>query len=106
MYYVLSIVGWSFINTVNCERKNPFTSGNSNYRSFKQLLLVVPIIFADSVINVQRQRYDLNGYCTPTEAEEMPTVMHYLKQADPLATSAFYDQTVDDELVLLLHSLT
>lgn len=55
------------INTVNCERKNPFTSGNSNYRSFMYLLLVVPIIFCDSVINIQRQRYDLNGYCTPAE---------------------------------------
>jgi hypothetical protein len=34
-YYVLSVVGWAMINTVNCERKNPFTSGNNDYVSFK-----------------------------------------------------------------------
>lgn len=52
IYFLLSIVGWSMINTVNCERKNPFTSGNSNYRSFKQLLIAVPIVFSYSVINI------------------------------------------------------
>jgi hypothetical protein len=62
-YYLMSILGWAMINMVNCERKNPFTSGNDNYRSFKQLLMVVPVIFALSVINIWRQRYDLNGYC-------------------------------------------
>jgi len=106
IYFLLSIVGWSMINTVNCERKNPFTSGNSNYRSFKQLLIAVPIVFSYSVINIQRQRYDLTGYCAPQAPDETPAFVHYLKQADPMSVSAFYDETVDDELVLLLHSFT
>jgi len=62
-YFGLSILGWAMINTVNCERKNPFTSGNNDYRSFKQLLIAVPIVFCYSVIAIQRQKYDLNGYC-------------------------------------------
>jgi len=60
---LLSIYGWMFINLVNMERKNPFTSGNMHYRDFKIMLMVAPIIFLMSGLVVFRQANDLSGYC-------------------------------------------
>ena len=59
----LSIYGWMFINVVNCQRKNPFTSGNGHYKDFKILLVMIPILFLMSGLVVFRQANDLSGYC-------------------------------------------
>jgi len=97
------------INTVNCQRKNPFTSGNNDYVSFKQLLMAVPVIFLYSVIDIHRSAYDMEGYCIQPVASVHPVT--YLKQSyesahDPLALDAIYNDQVDDEIVMLMHSIT
>ena len=60
---MLNIIGWSFINLINCSRPNPFTSGNGGYIDFKKLLLFIPIFFLVSGLVVYRSRHSLDGYC-------------------------------------------
>ena len=62
-FYALAVYGWAFINLVNCQRKNPFTSGNAHYKDIKIMLLVAPLIFFISGLVVFRQANDLSGYC-------------------------------------------
>ena len=64
-------MGWAFINLVQAkpQRWDPFTSGNEDYRSFKKLLIFIPIFFLISGVVVFRSRYDLDGYCTEFEKE-------------------------------------
>ena len=66
---ILNIIGWSFINLINCSRSNPFTSGNSSYKDFKKLLIFTPIFFLTSGLVVFRSRNSLSGYCEKTEKE-------------------------------------
>ena len=44
-YMLLCISGWVFINWFNCQRANPFTSGNKHYKDFYIMLAVAPILF-------------------------------------------------------------
>lgn len=95
------------INTVNCQRKNPFTSGNSNYNSFKLLLLLVPIVFGYSVNTIWRQTNDLSGYCVaPAEVNGrmLTDVVGVQGMADQVLPQVIGE--VEDDLVHLFHSLT
>ena len=62
----LGIYGWAFINLVNCQRKNPFTSGNAHYKDFKMFVIMTPILFFISGLVVLRSAHDLSGYCSST----------------------------------------
>lgn len=51
-YMALSVLGWAFINLVNMQKSDPFTSGNNDHKSFHKFLIVLPIIFMSSMIIV------------------------------------------------------
>jgi hypothetical protein len=78
---MLNIIGWSFINLINCSRSNPFTSGNGGYKDFKKLLLFTPIFFLVSGLVVYRSRHSLDGYCDSPNHEIYLTDPHTLNLA-------------------------
>ena len=110
-YMGLSITGWTFINLVTLQKKNPFTSGNNHYKDFKILLIMAPIIFLMSGAIVLRQANDLSGYCDQ-QSEEGANGPHgktfYLKMSHEDALNVDTLGAVletDDDMVLLFHTL-
>ena len=53
-YFGLALYGWCFINLVNCQRKNPFTSGNNHYKDIKMMLMMTPLLYFISGLVVFR----------------------------------------------------
>ena len=77
----MNILGWAMINLLNAfpQRWDPFSSGNLDHRSFKKLLVFIPIFFAISGCVVLRSRYDLDGYCTDIEKEILHEEPHVIQ---------------------------
>ena len=116
---MLNIIGWSFINLINCSRPNPFTSGNGGYKDFKKLLLFTPIFFLVSGLVVYRSRHSLDGYCNSRDHEIVLTDPHKLNHAQqkvatkikPQPDKQSFDQyfTLDgdmDTTLLFMHSFS
>ena len=106
----LSIYGWCFINLINCQRKNPFTSGNEHYKDIKMMLLMTPILFFFSGIVVLRDAHDLSGYCAQNDANGAvhngKTIYLQMSPEDSAnvdTLSAVLE--TDDDLVLLFHTI-
>jgi len=104
-YIGLAMLGWAFINTINCQRSDPFTSGNGDHKSFHKLLWLSPIIFLDSVIVIQRGTHDLEGWCPAqnvTEAifdaqpEPAHSGVHYLGAGNNVGSPVFLDDAEAD----------
>jgi len=108
----LSVYGWAFINLINCQRKNPFTSGNNTYKDIKILLIVAPIIFLLSGVVIFRQANDLSGYCGQQSEEANGASHHgktiFLKMSEEDASNVDTLGAVletEDDMVLLFHTL-
>lgn len=109
-FFGLAIYGWAFINLVNCQRKNPFTSGNSHYWDFKLLLMMTPLLFFISGLVTLRSAHDLSGYCTGSNdlANSDGGKTIYLKMAHEQVENIDELSAVletDDSMVLLFHTI-
>lgn len=107
-YIGISIYGWAFINLVNCQRKNPFTSGNSHYKDFKMFLVMTPILFFISGLVVLRSAHDLSGYCSSNDLASQESKTIYLKMAPEEVENIDELSAVletEDSMVLLFHSI-
>ena len=103
-YFFMNVIGWAFVNLVNCRppveevpRRDPFTSGNFDHRSFKKFLIGIPIFFLISGIVVFRSRYDLDGYCTDLEKSERIADMQVDSEAEGNSSVTKLESFIDKE---------
>ena len=108
MFLAMGIYGWSFVNLVTLQRKNPFTSGNDSYGSFKKMLILVPILFMFSGLIVLRQTEDLSEYCKEHQtANGYSKHVAMLKQGYSAESVSALKNVIatEDRNMLFLHSL-
>lgn len=98
-YMAFCIYGWSYINLVTLQRKDPFTSGNGGHSAFKKMILLTPILFLFSGIITLRARNDLSGYCDNEgeSNEDSGHKTHMLRASDNDTVADCHEYT-DDEI--------
>lgn len=98
----MNVVGWMYINRVNMQRKDPFTSGNGGHEGFKKLMILfAPLMYFMSGNVVKRQAHDLSGYCEQTNDMVALTMLRDSNMIAPHELS----HSISDSTLRLFHSI-